>query len=65
MLLNLGGSTYMKDEDIKKNWEEFISLLRSTKREGIEDLITYLDTKTDFKIDPASTRYHLNCKCGL
>ncbi len=55
----------MKDEDIKKNWEEFVSLLRSTKREGIEGLISYLDTKTDFKIDPASTRYHLNCKGGL
>ena len=27
--------------------EEFLSLLRSTKREGIEDLINFLE-KTDF-----------------
>ena len=28
--------------------EEFINLLKDTKREGIEDLIDYLENKTDF-----------------
>lgn len=40
-----------------KNKEQFINLLRSTKREGIEDLIAYLET-TDFFTAPASTQYH-------
>lgn len=37
--------------------EEFIELLRSTKREGIEDLINFIE-KTDFFTAPASTRFH-------
>lgn len=50
------------DSDNKK---DFIRLLRDTKRDGIEDLIKWLDTKTDFFIAPASTKYHLSCKGGL
>ena len=37
--------------------EEFIELLRSTKRENIEDLIGFIE-KTDFFEAPASTRFH-------
>lgn len=44
--------------------EELINLLRSTNREGIEDLIEFLD-KTDFYKAPASTRYHGNFEGGL
>ena len=44
--------------------EEFISLLKSTKREGIEDLINFLE-KTDFYIAPASTRFHGDYEGGL
>lgn len=44
--------------------EEYISLLRSTKRKGIEDLIAYLET-TDFYEAPASTRYHNSKPGGL
>lgn len=40
-----------------KNKEQFIDLLRSTRREGVEDLITYLEA-TDFFSAPASTQYH-------
>lgn len=40
-------------------------MLRDTKRDGIEDLIKWLDTETDFFTAPASTKYHLNCKSGL
>ena len=46
------------------NKEEFISLLRSTNRKGIEDLIAYLET-TDFYDAPASTRYHNSKPMGL
>jgi len=38
--------------------EEFLALLRSTNREGIEDLIVYLERETDFFTAPASTSKH-------
>ena len=47
------------------NRERFIELLRSTKREGIEGLILYLDEKTDMFTAPASVRYHGNYAGGL
>ena len=39
--------------------EEFLKLLRQVKREGIEDLINFLE-KSDFFTAPASTRFHGN-----
>jgi len=47
-----------------ENKERFIELLRSTKREGIEDLISWLEG-TDFYKAPASTRFHGDYKGGL
>lgn len=47
-----------------ENKERFIELLRSTKREGIESLIEWLET-TDFYKAPASTRFHGNYAGGL
>lgn len=44
--------------------EEFISLLRSTNREGIEEVIQFLE-KSDFYKAPASTRFHGNFEGGL
>ena len=44
--------------------EEFIELLRSTKRDGIEDVIKFLE-KSDFFQAPASTKYHGNYEGGL
>lgn len=44
--------------------EEFINLLRQTNREGIENLIDFLE-KTDFFVAPASTRYHGCYEKGL
>ena len=44
--------------------EEFIELLRSTKREGIENLLNFLE-KSDFYTAPASTRFHGNYAGGL
>lgn len=46
------------------NKERFITLLRSTGREGIEKLIDFLE-KTDFFTAPASTRFHMSCEGGL
>lgn len=50
---------------IDQNKEEFISLLRSTNREGIEKLIDWLCNKSDFFIAPSSTRFHGNYPGGL
>lgn len=44
--------------------EKFIELLRETKREGIEDLIDFLE-KTDFYTAPASTKFHNSFEGGL
>lgn len=44
--------------------EEFVNLLRSTNREGIEDVISFLE-KTDFFKAPASTRFHGSFEGGL
>ena len=49
-------------EDKKK---EFIDLLKSTNREGIENLINWLENESDFFTSPASTKYHLNYEGGL
>ncbi len=44
--------------------EEFIALLRQVKREGMENLIDFLN-RTDFFEAPASTRFHGCFKGGL
>lgn len=49
----------------ERNKQEFIELLRSTKREGIEDLINWLSEKSDFFEAPSSTIYHCNYPGGL
>ena len=54
----------LKDKDIQSLKERFIGLLRKTKREGIEDLINFLE-KSDFFTAPSSTRFHGAFKGGL
>ncbi len=44
--------------------EEFLKLLKSVKREGMEELIDFIE-KTDFFKAPASTRYHGAYEGGL
>lgn len=44
--------------------EEFIRLLRSTNRTGMEDVISFLE-KSDFFKAPASTRFHGDYEGGL
>ena len=45
--------------------EKFLELLRSTNREGIEDLIKFIEESTDFFTAPASTRFHGDHEGGL
>ncbi len=45
--------------------DKFIELLKSTKREGMEELIKFIEEKTDFFIAPASTRFHGSHEGGL
>ena len=48
------------------NKKEFIELLEKyVKRDGIENLITYLDEQSDFFTSPASTKYHGSYEGGL
>jgi hypothetical protein len=44
--------------------EDFINLLLSTKRDGIENIISFLE-KTDFYTAPASTKFHGAREHGL
>ena len=44
--------------------ERFVGLLKGVNREGIENLIEFLD-KTDFYTAPASTRFHNAFEGGL
>ncbi len=45
--------------------DKFIELLKSTNREGMEELIKFIEEKTDFFIAPASTRFHGSHEGGL
>lgn len=46
--------------------DEFVELLRSTGRDGVEDLIAYLDEgRNHFFSAPASVNHHLNHDGGL
>ena len=44
--------------------ERFLDLLKKVNREGIEDLISFIE-KTDFFSAPASTRFHGSFEGGL
>ena len=50
--------------DVKANKEEFIELLRSTEREGVDDVIEELEA-LGFFTAPASCSQHLNTEGGL
>lgn len=51
--------------DKEKNWAILKQELRDTNREGIENLIDFIEHKTDFKTAPASTKFHLCEEGGL
>ena len=50
---------------MNENKQYFIDALKSTNREGIDVLISYLEYETDFFTAPASTKYHLAYEGGL
>ncbi len=52
------------ETDIKKNKEDFDNLLRSTKRDGIENVIADLEDMGFYEA-PASAGHHLNVEGGL
>ena len=45
--------------------EKFLELLRSTNREGKQNLIKFMEESTDFFTAPASTRFHGDHEGGL
>ena len=51
--------------DNAHNTQRFESLLLQVDRDGLEDLMEYIRSKTDFYTAPASTQYHLSCEGGL
>lgn len=56
----------MNAEDIKNNKQEFLNRCKKyIKREGIEELLEYIEDKTDFFNAPSSVSYHLNEEGGL
>jgi len=54
----------LSDEQIEKNKNLILSLLRKINRPGMDKLIKFLK-ESDFFTAPASTRYHLCCLGGL
>lgn len=54
----------MTEQQIKENREKIESLLRSTGREGIENVVRYLD-KHNFYTVPSSLKRHHNWEGGL
>ena len=56
--------TELSFDQIEENRKEIIKLLRETGREGVEELIQYLDSTTFFT-DPASANHHGAFKGGL
>lgn len=51
--------------EIDSNYVKFIKYIKAyIKRDGIENLIAFFE-KSDIRIAPASTKYHLSCEGGL
>lgn len=57
----------LTDIQVKENKNRFIYLIRSVNRENsnIEDLVNWLENRSDFFEAPASTQYHCSYKGGL
>ena len=56
---------FLSPEQLADNRRAFLQVLRdNVKRDGLEDLITYLEN-SDFFTAPSSTRFHGNYEGGL
>lgn len=51
--------------DIADNKHKFLDLLKEVNRPGIDKLIEWIESKSDFFIAPASTMFHGNYEGGL
>lgn len=52
--------------DVQQAKEKYIAYCRQyIHRKGIDELLDYLEHKTDFFTAPSSTKFHLNCPGGL
>ena len=45
---------------VQENKARFLELLKTVNRAGIDNLINYLENKSDFFTAPASAKYHLS-----
>lgn len=54
----------LTDEQIAKNKQEYLALIRTVNRPGMPELIAWLE-KSDFFEAPSSCNYHSNFKGGL
>lgn len=54
----------LTEQEVNENREKIISLLRSTRRNGMEKVIGYLNDSGFFSV-PSSTRRHHNWRGGL
>lgn len=50
---------------VQENKARFLELLKTVNRTGIDNLINYLENKSDFFTAPASAKYHLSIEGGL
>ena len=56
----------ISEEDILKNKKSFLDVCRNyISREGLKELLEYLEYKTDFFTAPASAVHHLDEPGGL
>lgn len=61
----LDNLTVYDEEYLRNLTVQFIEVMRSTNRKGMDDLLAYVVEDTDFFSAPASTRFHGNFKGGL
>ena len=53
------------ENKIQENKEKFLNLLKEVTRPGIDKLIEWMETKSDFFVAPASTMFHGNYEGAL
>ena len=58
-------NTANNETEVNLQKERFVELIKKTERRGNDNLIEYLETKTDFFTAPASSKFHNNFMGGL
>ena len=54
------------DEKLRQRYENLKSLFdNESRKEAFQNLVKFVETKTEYLTAPASTKYHLNRECGL